>query len=137
MANQKLDFIIAKLDALKGVPERLDNVMCEINRFQEEVKDWKSGVESSIKQIEDSVKFAHGEIKDLQKECDKLKNKDVPSYAAFAELRDDMKKANLKDRINSYKHNLLFEGLEEVEQDRWGTESLLRDFFFKWKFQKE
>ena len=35
MADQNLDFIIAKLDALKGVPERLDNVMCEINHFQE------------------------------------------------------------------------------------------------------
>ena len=129
MADKKLDFIIAKLDALKGVPERLDNVMCEINRFREEVKDWKSGVESSIKQVEDSVKFAHEEIKDLKKECDKLKKKDVPSYAAFAELRDDMYRANLKDRINSYKHNLLFEGLDGVEQDRWETESLLLEFW--------
>ena len=85
-------------------------------------------MESSIKQIEESVKFAHGEIKDLQKECDKLKKKDVPSYAAFAELRDDMYRANFKDSINSYKHNLLFEGLEGVEQDRSETESLLRKF---------
>ena len=127
--NQKLDFIIAKLDALKGLPERLDNVMGEINRFRQEVNEWKRGVESSIKQVEDSVKFAHGEIKDLKKECDKLKDKNVPSYAAFAELREDMHRANLKDRINSYKHNLIFEGLEGAEQNRWETESMLREFW--------
>ena len=94
--SAKLDFIIGQLNELKVLHARSG-----LNSFRDEVKVWKQSVDESLKQVESNVENADKEIRDLKTECDMLKNRNVPTYSAFATVRDDMYIENLKERIKS------------------------------------
>ena len=129
--NTKLDLIIGQLNELKVLPARLDTVISGLDSFRAEVSVWKQSVDESLKEVEHSVEFAHSEILDLKKGVDALKKAEasLPTYEQFETVGQDVHNEILKTRIQSYKHNLIFEGIEGQERNRWVTESKLREFW--------
>jgi hypothetical protein len=115
--NTKLEYIIKQLSELKGIPDKINDVITRFDNFNAEITTWKRGVEESLEN-------AHKEIADLKTKC-----ANVVKRAEFEQLRKDFRNENLKARIHSYKQNLIFCGLNGVEQAKWETEQLLRDFW--------
>jgi len=122
MAEEKLDKILKQLDELKGLPERIEKVTSSVDSFRDEVKVWRQGIEQSLE-------YLQKDVADLKKDFDVLKKKEVPTVDDFKTIRDDMHNERLKDQIKSYKYNLIFVGLEGHEQNKWDTESNLRQFW--------
>jgi hypothetical protein len=115
--KDKLDHIIKQLNDLKGVPDKLNDVIKRVDNLNSEMMEWKLGVEKSLES-------AHKEIGDLKSKCQRCANQ-----KEFVQLRKDLHNDNLKTRIHSYKQNLIFCGITGAENNKWETETILRNFW--------
>ena len=102
--TDKLDVIIAQLNELKGMPEKVNEVMDGFKNFRIEVNSWRNGVDASLNEVKQSLESSHAEMSVL-----KTSLGTKARYADFKTLRDDMYRENLRERISSHKQNLIFE----------------------------
>ena len=124
--TDKLDVIIAQLNELKGMPEKVNEVMDGFKNFRIEVNSWRNGVDASLNEVKQSLESSHAEMSVL-----KTSLGTKARYADFKTLRDDMYRENLRERISSHKQNLIFEGIDGAEHNKWETEGVIRDFWDK------
>ena len=109
MDNEKLNKILEKLD--------------DINKLRNELKEWKKEMNTRMDKNEQSIEHAHKEISDL-----KTQVSGCASYRRVAELREDFENESIKNRVQSYKYNLIFSGIPGDEKTKYDTEEVIRDF---------
>ena len=109
MDNEKLDKILEKLE--------------DINKLRSELTEWKKEMNTRMEKQEQSIEHAHKEIDDL-----KTKVSACASYHRLAELREDFENESIRNRVQSYKYNLIFSGIPGDEKTKYDTEEVVRDF---------
>lgn len=111
MENEKLDRILERLD--------------DITKLRNDLNQWKKEITNRLEKNEESLEFAHKEIKDLK---ETIVNKTNNCDKEVSTLRNDFVSEGIKARVHSYKYNLLFIGIPGDEQNKWDTEYVVREF---------
>ena len=112
LLTKKMDTVLAKLQKLDSIENRLDNLFKAVSNIEDTVagldkevhnlKEKVSNTNKTVKELEDSVDFNDGEIADLKRDP-----------RASQKSLDDLSKQLLYQEHYSKRENLMFMGITE------------------------
>ena len=113
LLTKKMDTVLAKLQKLDSIENRLDNLFKAVSNIEDTVagldkevhnlKEKVSNTNKTVKELEDSVDFNDGEIADLKRDL-----------RASEKSIDDLSKQLLYQEHYSRRENLMFMGIAEI-----------------------
>ena len=122
LLTKKMDTVLAKLQKLDSIENRLDNLFKAVSNIEDTVagldkevhnlKEKVSNTNKTVKELEDSVDFNDGEIADLKRDL-----------RASEKSIDDLSKQLLYQEHYSRRQNLMFMSIAEINaMDGQGTQ---------------